>query len=233
MGIKQTRFYLYLILLIIAGVAILGGGGLLWSMQSSKISRLDNEYKGLVQENEALGIELQRKSAEDEKLKSLNAVLRELDSNLADYRYVPTYLRQMQKAALETGNDIMSIRLDTVRPLDPNAGPLKSEEQGKDNGNASPAPKPAPATASNIWQVQSIPLDIQGTYPSVVRFLERLSRFPKLIYVRSINLSPIDGKDGSIRVTARLETYAVIAPSQYKKPEDVGETDTVIHGGAQ
>jgi hypothetical protein len=139
----------------------------------------------------------------------------------------------MQQAGAKTGNSILSIRPHEIKPLDlkrspfsPPPAPSKAPAAG---GGAAPA-KPEPtaaatakegAKAESDYQTQQITLEVQGSYVALMRLLEALREFPKMIYVRSINIVP-QQREGVYVIKTRIETYAIIIPPQNQITKGAG-----------
>jgi len=114
--------------------------------------------------------------------------------------------------AKKSGNILRSISPKVPQPFDPKTSTLVKGKAGKKS--------PSKGESKTGYWLMQIDLNVEGDYNSVLSMLDALRVFPKLIYVRTISLQP-DMKDGKERVTARMETYAVITPSQYLSPDDV------------
>jgi len=173
--------------------------------------------------------ELDTKQDKEELLKKLNTSLASIDSKVVDYEYIPTYLEQLQKTAVETGNKINSIRPRGIEFLDINNPLLKASNDAwvkehpvkepigaaKQATAAKPKSSGRPKKEKSAYRVQQYTIEIEGSYVSIMKFLDALGKFPKLVYVRTINISPRQRLDPD-RLTARLETYAVIIPKHYQ-----------------
>jgi Tfp pilus assembly protein PilO len=77
--------------------------------------------------------------------------------------------------------------------------------------NASPAPASA-STEPNKPQItlneRMIPAQVQGTHPSVVRFLNAISRYQRIIYIREFSITSLNKEE-----TANLTLVTYDAPT--------------------
>ena len=211
---KQTRFSLILFALIALGVLTLIVGAGVFHRQSVENKKLHVEIMTKKARLVEINKELEGQEQREQELAQLEERLKTLDKDLADYKYIPTYLEQIQRATVATGNTMMRIQPGEIRPLDLKQSPLVT-------GTASAsAPAPAASDANKAatapaYQVQRINLEVRGNYVSIQRLLNALRQFPKMVYVRSLNLSPRNERDNEY-ISAQIETYAIITPDQYQ-----------------
>ncbi|MHB0935851.1 MAG: hypothetical protein ACYDCO_02120 [Armatimonadota bacterium] len=233
---KQPQFAI--LLLVIGAIAIvLLAGGLAGLQKLSSLSKKDKaEYQVKHAQCEEIDAELKEKDKKEQLLADLNMSLNSIDQNLVNYEYIPTYLEQLQKTAVQTGNKINSIRPRGIEFLDINnpllkasneawlkEHPVKKPIEAAQPADAKPQPKPKtsgrPKKAKSNYRVQQYAIEIEGDYVSIMKFLQALGQFPKLVYVRTINVSPRQRLQPD-RLTARLETYAIIIPEHYQPVEN-------------
>lgn len=221
MANKQSKFPIMMAGVVLAGVVILALGLFFLQQQTLAKNKLTQEIAAKNAQVASIEKELSQSNARSSELASLERRLSILDSNLLDYTYIPTYLQQIQKAARATGNTLQSIQ-----PLDPH--PLNMENSPLGGGvTATPAqatptdsaPKQEKAAPASPYQVQQITLQVKGTYSSIMRLLDALRQFPKMIYVRTVNLTP-QVENGVYTVSASIETFAILTPDQYRVPQD-------------
>jgi Tfp pilus assembly protein PilO len=110
-----------------------------------------------------------------------------LENGVSDAAYVPTLLKQLEELASSTHNKVLGVRplADTRGPTrieqrrDPNAqGKSGSDEEKKEEV------KPDPYTRLGIQ------VSLVGTYQSSQGFIDRLTRFPKIVSVDELQLRP-------------------------------------------
>jgi Tfp pilus assembly protein PilO len=234
MATKQSSYSIMLIVYLAVGIVVLAVGFFTWHTQNTEHIKLEKKVTDLerqTRENQKL---VAGRPELEERHAQLTKTLSQIDSNLVAYDYIPTYLQQLQHAAVATGNQIQSIQPDEVKPLDLKASPLAppSMQDGKaatnntvvvtEVGKDTAPEKKEPEGPQ--YQVQQFTIEVRGTYVSLMRFLVALRQFRKLVYVRGLTLSPV--KDKSVQagqLSARLETYAIITPEQYKLPANAPE----------
>ena len=153
-----------------------------------------------------------------EELESLDAMLVTLSKNLMDYAYIPTYLAQIEQTATTTGNRLVSISPGEIKQIDFN-NPLVSPSTlppfalGDHPALKETAAVTLSPDAAALYRVQQIGLNVKGTYTSIIKLLNALRKFPQLMYVKSLTLTPGKVKD-AIVITVGLQTYALILPDQ-------------------
>lgn len=228
---KQSRFTL--LLLGICGVAAVVLALGLFGLQQfmAHAASYDRQRSAYAKEGEHIRRELETMEEKEQELAGLETELNALDQNLTDYSYIPTYLKQMQTTARETGNTVRSIRPRPMERLNSSSPLIKASQAKRDAKDPQHAKKTAGETQAGKakkddkqddegkaqYFIQQITLEVDGNYVSLMRFLSALKNFPKLVYVHSMSITPGRTEDGTL--TARLETYAVIIPEQYKAPQ--------------
>ncbi len=229
MSKKQSRFTMLLLGLCGIGAVILTLGLLGFQQFSMRAAQYEKKSQALRQECEQITAELATRGDKEGELDELVKVLQTLDQNMTDYEYIPTFLNELQDTAEHTGNAIRSIRPRDMEKLDQNSPLIQASRARREAAHpekATPAdartrggtasPKDAEQDARETYRVQQITLEIDGTYVSLMRFLSVLSKFRKLVYVRTLSITP--GRDDVNALTARMETYAIITPDQYQAP---------------
>ena len=234
---KQTRYALVLLIIAACSVAVLIAGVTGLQNLNTRTETKRRQLQTKANEYERLEEQLKKKEEWEQELASLNEKLATLDASLVDYEYIPTYLAQIQRTAELTGNNIRSIRprgvevLDTSSPLlmasyerwlESNKEIAAAAKEKADDIEAPPATKKAAVATTtrrgktpSEYKIQQFTLEIEGDYTSVVRLLDALRTFPKLIYIRSVSVSP-PLREYPDRLKATLETYAIIPPDHYQ-----------------
>ena len=99
-----------------------------------------------------------------------------------DYRYIPTYLKQIEDKARETNNFIHSITPSAPHQLDmTKIGQVKVAADTVMPVVAKTDRKVASTPDKSNYQVMMISLNISGSYVNLVRFLDALRKFPKMV----------------------------------------------------
>ena len=159
---------------------------------AQRISTLRITVKAKKQELAGLEKRLATKPALERQYKLLRTRLARLETGLPTGAYVPTFLKQIERLAMRTGNDVAG-----VRPVALLGQPAPASENGK---------KQALSTA---YERKPIEMQLQGRYWTLVSFLDRLDQFPKMIAVNDISMSPCGGRDTD-EITSRVQLIALI-----------------------
>ncbi|OPZ88109.1 MAG: hypothetical protein BWY76_00121 [bacterium ADurb.Bin429] len=242
MGIQQSAFTLKLMIVLGIGILVLAAGLFGWHRQNVVYASMDRKVKDMEREIRDIKSEVaKRDDLRDEQL-DLAKKLQTIDGSLIDYEYMPSYLEQLQNAATRTGNAIVRIQPDELRPLDLQSSPLATAAKPTTEKVSGKRPTKAPARKvktldleTTKYRVQQINLEVEGSYLSLLRLLDTLRTFPKLVYVRTLDITPRRGRDiAPGAITARLDTYAIITPEQYKLADaPVKKAAPVTNGGAR
>jgi Tfp pilus assembly protein PilO len=230
MGLKQSAFTMKLMIIIAAGVLVLAIGLFSWHRQNVRLNDLQRSIKDMNREMAAITVQTQERKRYQEDKVTLTRKLASIDTQLKDYRYTPSYLEQLQDIAAKSGNIITRIKPDDLRPIDLQHSPLSAatsdgpEKVTKKKVAKKPTKKKVAKAGAepekDQYRVQQIDLEVHGTYVSVLRLIDRLRAFPKLVYVRRVAMTPRKGQDelpGS--VAAKLDTYVIITPNQYESTD--------------
>jgi Tfp pilus assembly protein PilO len=150
------------------------------------------------------------------KLNDTRAKLTHLEMSVPEMEYVPTMLKELEKLGTDCG-----IQVNGVRPIPrPQAAPSKNE-----NGEVS-------KKARKPYNELSIEVRGRGNYASVMKFIEGLTTFPKIVAVRTVSLQPkteANQKPGQappspkLDVTFELRSYLFPADKDKEKKEDAEE----------
>jgi Tfp pilus assembly protein PilO len=120
--------------------------------------------------------------------------LRFLESSVSDAAYVPTLLKQIENLAVSTRNEVKQIRPQVAaapKPVKAEEDPESVAKRGRNrDGQAKPAADPY-----NRLQVL---ITVSGKFGDVQRFVDSLTRFPKVIAVRNIGMRPRGGEQDAI-----------------------------------
>ena len=145
-----------------------------------------------------------------------------LEPGVPPYAYIPTFLRQIEHVAVATNNTIRGIRpIPKRKVVTPPAGSEGGEGGGEGGGGEQAAASPSSGSAKGkAAEKPKLPYDsvgievkLQGTYWSVVNFLEQLRRFPKLIAVNDIDVRPVASSlqaYASPQLTVEMQLMAVV-----------------------
>lgn len=146
----------------------------------------------------------------------LATVRADIQRGLATARRLPEFRRQV--ADLEAQLD----RLRPVLPSEKDVADLLRRIQGMATQSNLTIRGFAPQAVATrqMYAEWPIGLQIEGTYHNLGNFLERVSKFPRIINVTSIHIKAMDAKDGAnsgdtITADCTATTFVLIEP---KKP---------------
>ena len=186
---KQTCYALAGLL----GAGLIGGAGL-YVWQSGELNELQKQVTAR-QEKVASGQKIaSRLVASEAAYADVQRQIRYLETSVTASEYVPTLLRQMEGLAKS-----VSLQVGAVRPkLEPAPLPPSDAEARK---------KFVP------WPYDKIHIDmeVRGTYWNVAKLLYRLTEFPKIMAVESVQVQPNTtaqtGKTPQLTANVRLTGF--------------------------
>ena len=215
MHFSQSRFSLILLAIVGVGLLLLIGNLVVLQQQNKMIKALEAQQRQKQQLYDENAAKMANRETDEETRDELRARLATLDQHLADYQYMPTYLKQMKVIAGLTDNHLRMIQPGDMRPLEWGKSPLTSDLTAP--AVAAPAAPDAPPAIQDKYRVMPINLEVQGDYVSLINLLDQFRQFRKLIYVRTIDLAPLGEKVGADKLNIRMQTYAIITEEQYAK----------------
>lgn len=218
-----------LICLVSIAVLILIGCGFMYANRASRLAVLEKQIADK-QQRLADGEQVARRLSDVERrYEDAQVTLGILEQGVSTKAYVPTLLRQLE----ETGKSV-NLRVTGVRPKPaervarvPNQAESGAETDTATNTEAKKAEEPP---------YDKLDLDIQlsGKYWDVVRFLSKITSFPKIITVNDMQIST-EGQPtglGSPELMVKINATAFIlkepARSDTKRTERRADA-----GGAQ
>lgn len=156
-----------------------------------------------------------------------------LELNLPTRDYVPTMLRELEAMGHASG-----LRITGVRPVPKKEKPKPTDEEKDKDKPAPGAPKDQSKKQEERKPYEEMDFDIEATgqYMQVLKFLEMVSGFPKIIAVRSVSISAVPNpRDvGPPKLNATFGVRAYIFPT---KPQNLAESrpraSTARSGAAQ
>ena len=163
-----------------AMVLILGSCGGLWFWQNDDLEargKIIRDKVDQVEHGERVARRLDEVKQEQQKVQSK---LRFLESSVSPGTYVPTMLNQVADLAKAEKLDIVKFEPKSEPPPLP---PTDPEAKKKFH------PQPY-----DMWRVN---MQVQGTYWSVARFVNRLTQFQKIVAQDSVQLMPLAAVEGT------------------------------------
>jgi Tfp pilus assembly protein PilO len=130
-----------------------------------------------------------------------------LEKGVSTKSYVPTLLRQIE----DLGKSV-SMRVVGVRPKVAVAAPVQAP--ASTDGDKGDKPKVV-RKAPDPYDKLNIDIEVTGKYCDVARFLYKVTSFPKIIAVNSVQITPVTGSSsketiGSPDLSVKLGTTAFI-----------------------
>lgn len=192
----NPRFFL-----ILAFISLLVGGGLVYTGLSS-VSNEEEKVAALrTQVKDEKTIQAQVEDSA-KKLSDASTQLSHLEQGIPDAAYVPTMLAELEKTGQASGMAITG-----VRPM-PKVQPVKKDDS---SGQAQQAQRKA-------YDEQSIEVKGTGNYDSVMKFVQALNSFPKIVATRTLTIVPKsdsskDAPKDILDVTIELKTYMFSTPA--------------------
>ena len=218
----------FTVLVMIAGV-LLCLGLLIYQTRATKLYALTKSYNQKRQELKGLQAKLASRPVLERKYTDLQQRLAVLEPNLPTYAYVPTFLRQIEKLAQDTSNKVVGVKplpLIERKPAPaPAAGGTPEAAAAKPDANGAQTPDQAAAKksmAADLYDRVPIEFNLSGDYWQTVKFLERLSKFPKMLAVEDLSLTPA-GQPVGLRppdLRVKINLLALIQKGEEKWTSD-------------
>jgi Tfp pilus assembly protein PilO len=154
---------------------------------------------------------------------SSSQIARRYQSTLADYntttsqiaflegpipqnQYVPTLLQQLQVLAQTTGLQVMSVKPGPLASLTQKAAaPVAAAVPASGDATAGAASASNAKAVAPPYDTLPVQLTVTGTYRQIMQFIYGLPRFPKILCLKSLNLSPKGLSAGSMGTGAVAE----------------------------
>jgi Tfp pilus assembly protein PilO len=193
----NAKYFFPLVAAVAIALLVIG-----WLLYTSRTNRLHEISKDLTKQRAELSRiqeEIRKQDSIAREHSRLAQELSMLEPGVPPYAYIPTFLRQIEHVAVATHNTIRGIRPIPQRKVTtPPAGGGEGGEGGGGGGEQAAASTPSGGNKAKAAEKPKLPYDsvgievkLQGTYWSVVNFLEQLRRFPKLIAVNDMDVRPV------------------------------------------
>ncbi|MHB0913264.1 MAG: type IV pilus inner membrane component PilO [Armatimonadota bacterium] len=197
------------IALICVGILLVGACGFIYFTQAKKLGKLQAVK---VKKQETLTnsqVTARRLDEVEARYLDAQATLGVLEKGVSTKAYVPTLLRQME----DLGKSV-NLRVVGVRPQVQVVAPVADGEE-----KAEPEP----------YDKLNLDIEVNGKYKDVVNFLSEITRFPKIVAVNSVQISPVGATDRvkSPMLSVKLSCTAFILKSSTKsvKVAEVSDED--------
>ena len=209
-------------LIVLAFVAIMIMAGCTWMYynRSAKLSAMEAEVK----QKEDLLANSKRTA---KRLSDIQAVYNDdqakldvLEKGVSSKAYVPTLLRQLEDLGKSS-----NLRVVGVRPKPPVAVPVQV-------ANGPNAKSKKVVKSPDPYDRLELDIEVNGKYWDVVKFLRKITYFPKIVAVNNIQVNPAAGdpkKSGSPMLTAKVSATAFILKDEQK----IGSSKTFVQNSAR
>lgn len=139
------------------------------------------------------------------------AQIRFLESSVATQDYVPTLLKQIEHLGKSVHLNVIG-----VRPRENSSAKVKKKPAAAEGtqtasaGSAAPVAKAEPA--AKPYDELSIDLQLEGNYMDALDFLYKLTSFPKIVAVNTVQMTPssVTGSVGSPKLSIDINVTAFV-----------------------
>lgn len=202
-------------LLAVAALCLIGLGATLYRTKANQLATLEKDLAEKQDKLAELQEKLRNQPELEEEYAKLQVRLSTLEPGLPDSAYIPTFLRQIEILATNTGNDITTIRPKALVVKPKGGGKAVDEETGAlIEGATKEAPKAGETKKPKLpYDLVPIELKLKGTYVTALSFLAELQRFPKMIAVNDVAFQPDNAAKKDSRVPAmaiQMDLTAVV-----------------------
>lgn len=154
------------------------------------------------------------------------AQIRFLESSVSTQAYVPTLLKQIERLGKSVNLRVIGVRPKVDNAPKPKPAPVEGETTASADGAAgAAAAKPEPPKP---YDELTIDLQLEGNYMNALDFLYRLTSFPKIVAVNTVQMSPsgLNGISGSPKLAIDINVTAYVfkqTPASARKAHDTAE----------
>ena len=201
------------IFMALGGLGVFAGGALLYTLYGG-LTEQQGKVKALaaqVQAQRDVPAQLEVSKTELEKVRSK---LAHLERNVPEFAYIPTMLRELEAVGKASGLKVVGIR------------PLAKSDAAKAE-EAKGVTKP--------YEEIEIEVRCRGNYGSILKFMNALNAFPKIVGARAVSVEPkpdpLNPKAApDLEIDARMRTYLFRDPQDAVSPD---KTAMAPNGTAQ
>ena len=143
-----------------------------------------------------------------------------LEQGVSTKAYVPTLLRQIEELGKTQRLKVVGVRPNQTSSQTPAPVAPAADSASGDKAKEQPVKKPEPYDKLNI------DLEVHGKYADVMSFVQRVTSFPKIVQVNSMQVSPLTTSDmpemQSPRLSIKLNTTAYVLKDRIAQSENAG-----------
>lgn len=177
-----------LAILIAVAAVLFVGNVVVYVMASGALGKAKQELAAREDQVENSKKVAQRLRSSEEQYREVAAQITMLERSVNRQDYIPTLLKQLENTGAKVNLYVMGVR-PIVKPVGPVAAKTGDEGEGG-KAPAAQAPKPAKKEAPQPYDMLDIDIQVQGTYWNTLRFLDELTRFPKIVAVNTVQVIP-------------------------------------------
>ena len=185
----------------------------------SKIRSVDRERADVEKQVRESTMIAQTQRTSESKYLDTRAQIRCLESSVSTQTYIPTLLKQ-----IENLGHAVHLKVIGVRPKAPNpsAARLARNSAGEAGSQASADPNAAAARPEppKPYDELEVDLELEGGYMNALDFLYRMTSFPKILAVNSVQMTPSSGVDmsASPRLSIKINATAFLFKENSPSP---------------
>lgn len=185
-----------------------------------KIRSIDGERAEVEKQVRESQMVAQTQRDSENKYLDTRAQIRCLESSVSTQAYVPTLLKQIERLGRSVHLNIIG-----VRPKAPDANAKLAQKMASEAGGQAGADPNAAATKPEPpkpYDELEVDLELEGGYMNALDFLYRLTSFPKILAVNSVQMTPGIGLNVSesprlsIKINATAFVFKEASPSKRK-----------------
>jgi len=214
-----------MLVMAVIAVMLFGVCGFTYYNRASKLGVLENDIKkkeARLADSEKIARQLTDVESQYQQAQTNLGIL---EKGVSTKAYVPTLLRQVETLGRSMNLRVLGVKPKAIVEAPPPAAPPDGEPGKSDDKTKKPVvavKKPDP------YEKLSIDLEVSGKYWDVVKFVEAITQFPKIIAVNSVQIAPANNSakgPGSPELSVRLNATAFILkePVADKKTSDTRE----------
>ncbi len=208
-----------IVLAVVASVIFLLGG-FAYFMTSKQLGTVVAERDDKQRQwNDGKKVASQLKQAEAKCLQAQSDISY-LETSVTSQKYIPTMLKQIEVLASSLHLNVVSVRPQVLPPAPPPTIKRTSEDPqaAPQPGDASAAPK---VIASKPYDEMLVNVEVEGSYWNARNFISRLTKFPKILAVSAITMSPSDTSTSmsSPKLLVTLSLKAFVFPVEDSKKD--------------
>jgi Tfp pilus assembly protein PilO len=172
----------------------------------AKVREVDSERAAVEKQLQESQTIAQTQKDSENKYLDTRAQIKYLESSVSTQAYVPTLLKQLEHTGESVNLKVMGVRPKTVADVVVKKPATDSSTPSTDATAAAPPP-------TKPYDEVEIDLTLEGDYMNALDFLYRLTSFPKILAVNTVQMDPVGGPGaliGSPRLTITMNVTAFV-----------------------